>query len=129
MLFRSASTVWAIRLKKGADTCLYSIRRFFVPTIPSWVPALSVIAVIQIIVWFVLIRLFVYLYCLILILDVAIWFMPQFEKETWAEKIRIMSNWTSSWIRKVLSEKLPPFVAPIVVIVILMLLVPIRWLW
>jgi hypothetical protein len=124
-----ASTVWAIRMKRWADASLGSIRRLFPPTIPSWIPIVTVIIAIQIIVWFMLIRLFVYLYCLILVLDVAIWFMPQFEKEPWAAKIRNMSNWTSSRVRNILSDKLPPFVAPIVVIVILMLLVPMRWLW
>jgi YggT family protein len=72
-----------------------------------------------------MIRLLIRVYIFVLIADAILSYLPQYRNTTWAQKIRMIADFTCAPIRKVLPPDLPFDFSPLIVILLLQVLVAI----
>ena len=70
-----------------------------------------------------LIRLFIYLYVWVIIINAVLSYFPQFKGKPWARKIKDLADITCKPIRGLMPKGLPFDFSPLVVIIALQLLV------
>lgn len=69
-----------------------------------------------------MIRLVLYAYMLVIILDAILSFIPQLRQQQWAQSIKNAADFTLNPIRKLLPPDLPVDPSPLVVLVLINLL-------
>ncbi len=73
-----------------------------------------------------IIRFFINLYTWIVIADVVLSYMPQYQYQQWAKTIRTLAGYSLKPVRKILPPDLPFDFSPMIVLILLQL-IPALW--
>ncbi len=68
-----------------------------------------------------MIRLFLNLYCLLIIVNAIVSYIPQWHNKEWVKKMQLAAEYTQSRVRAYLPPDLSLDISPLVVIVLIML--------